>query len=548
MNSAQNEVSPASAAGALPGSAALAFDTALVLNAIPAGVYSVDLDGRATLLNDAATRMLGWTAADLYGRRLHDIVHHTRADGSRYPASECPVFLTLKDGRPRHAAREIYWRKDGTSLPIEIDVHPINRDGALAGALVTFRDLTEREQGEERSRQLIHEQVTRARAELQHAVLRDVLAQAPALICVTRGPHHVIETVNQEFVRATTAPDVVGRSMVESFPETSPEHMAMLNEAFETGEARVGQEVASALFGSGATERFYNFVVQPLRDEVGTIYGLLIHAVDVTERRRAADALRGSERNLRRRAEELSRVAQALRRSNAELDAFAYAASHDLRAPLRGIANLAQWIEEDLQDRLSDETREMLALMRSRMHRMEALIEGLLEYSRAGRLHHRPARIDTSRLVRDVVDLLSPPESVTVAIGADMPVISGERLPLQQIFLNLIGNAIKHAKRADAQVVVAVREVGRFYSFSVSDNGPGIAPEYHDRIWGIFQTLDARDQVEGTGIGLALVKKLVEAQGGRVGVQSAPGQGATFSFDWPKSAAARNTEGAWKKR
>ena len=150
--------------------------------------------------------------------------------------------------------------------------------------------------------------------------------------------------------------------------------------------------------------------------------------------------------------------------------------------------------------------------------------------------------------MREVVDLLSPPESVTVAIGADMPVISGERLPLQQIFLNLIGNAIKHAKRADAQVVVAVREVGRFYSFSVSDNGPGIAPEYHDRIWGIFQTLDARDQVEGTGIGLALVKKLVEAQGGRVGVQSAPGQGATFSFDWPKSAAARNTEGAWKKR
>jgi light-regulated signal transduction histidine kinase (bacteriophytochrome) len=222
----------------------------------------------------------------------------------------------------------------------------------------------------------------------------------------------------------------------------------------------------------------------------------------------------------------------ALEKTNRELDQFAYVASHDLKAPLRGIANLAQWIEEDLQDRLGDDTREMLALMRTRMHRMEALIDGLLQYSRAGRVHQAAERIDTRRLVSEIVDLISPPDGVTIEVADDLPTITAERLPLQQVLMNLVGNAVKHAARDDARVSISARRAGSFWEFAVADNGPGIEPQYRDRIWGIFQTLETRDKVEGTGIGLALVKKLVEAQGGRAWVESTPGQGATFRFSW----------------
>ena len=272
-------------------------------------------------------------------------------------------------------------------------------------------------------------------------------------------------------------------------------------------------------------------------DALGEPDRLVGVCMDITDRKRSEEALKQSEQNLRERAEELARVAHALERSNRELDAFAYAASHDLRAPLRGIANLAQWIEEDLQSqgKLPDETQEMLQLMRSRMHRMEALIEGLLQYSRAGRVHQTPERINSRKLVQDIVDLLAPSEHVTVSVAADLPTLTTARLPLQQVFLNLIGNALKHANHEQTHVAITAADAGPSVEFSVKDNGQGIPPEFQDRIWGIFQTLEARDRVEGTGIGLALVKKLVEAEGGRVWVDSTPGQGATFKFLWPKN-------------
>ena len=702
MKPADAVVSTTVPIGALPGSEAISHDAEVIVNAAPGGVYATDLEGRATLVNDAAARLLGWTTADLIGRTLHDVIHHTRPDGSPYPIEECPLHRTLRDGATRPAEEDVYWRKDGTSIPIEFYSHAIHRDGLLVGALVTFYDITERRRNEDRTHQLVREQFARAKAEFEHAQLQEVFAQAPALICVTRGPRHVIETANDQYISATGAANLVGKTMAEAFPASDGTHLALLDEVFASGTTRRGEEASSPLFtGATPSARRFNYVIQPLRDENGTVYGLLTHAVDVTaqvrerqillvqhrlseliarvgliltgadslqealqacaeavvahtdaalvriwtldddeqtlelqasagmyihrdgvysrvpigrfeigliaqerkpqvtnqvigdprigdqewarregmvsfagyplvlgrelvgvlamfgrrslddadlqalgavayslsvgiQRKRSEDALRVSERDLRKRAEELARLASALERSNQELDAFAYAASHDLRAPLRGIANLAQWIEEDLSDQLHDETREMLALMRSRMHRMEGLIQGLLEYSRAGRVHHDVESVDTARVVHDAVDLLSPPAAASVTLAPDLPTVICERLPLQQVFLNLIGNALKHANRIDPNIAITARDAGEFYEFAVADNGPGIAPQFQERIWGIFQTLEARDTTEGTGIGLALVRKLVESQGGRVWVESTPGAGATFRFRWRK--------------
>jgi signal transduction histidine kinase len=258
-----------------------------------------------------------------------------------------------------------------------------------------------------------------------------------------------------------------------------------------------------------------------------------MHVADQRELEAAMERLRESEARAVERANALAKTTAELRRMNAELDAFAYAASHDLRAPLRGIANLAQWIEEDLQDSLRDETREMLALLRSRMHRMESLIEGILQYSRAGRVHEPPEEVDLQALVDEVIDLLSPPEATFET--RDLPVIVAERVPLQQILQNLIGNAVKHGGQG-VTITVSAEDAGPDWRFAVADNGPGIPEEFQDRVWGIFQTLEPRDKVEGTGIGLSLVKKLVESQGGSVWLHSRPDAGAVFTFTWPKNS------------
>jgi len=232
---------------------------------------------------------------------------------------------------------------------------------------------------------------------------------------------------------------------------------------------------------------------------------------------------------------ERNAASKALERSNRELNQFAYVASHDLKAPLRGIANLAQWLEEDLGAAMTENSREHIRVLLSRVRRMESLIDGILAYARAGRGEGHREEIHVGKLVQEVKELLAPPSGVfAIEIPAGLPAVTAVRAPFQQVWMNLLGNAFKHARREGAQVRVAAEDRGAEWEFSVADNGPGIAPQYHQRVFGIFQTLAARDKVEGTGIGLATVKKLVESEGGRVWVESQVGQGATFRFTWPK--------------
>jgi signal transduction histidine kinase len=259
--------------------------------------------------------------------------------------------------------------------------------------------------------------------------------------------------------------------------------------------------------------------------------GAVVSHLNITERKL-------SEEQTRQRAAEFAHLARALKRSNEELDHFAYITSHDLRAPLRGIANLSLWIEEDMGDQFTPEAHKQMEMLRGRVHRMEAMIDGILEYSRVGRVKAATERVEVRQLLDEVIDLLAPPEGFRIDIEDGMPVVVGHKLRLQQVFLNLLGNAIKHHAKPAGRVVIGCRRAGEFFEFSVSDDGPGIEPQYFEKIFVIFQTLQPRDKVEGTGVGLSVVKKIVEGEGGTIAVESEVGRGTTFRFTWPRSIDA----------
>jgi PAS domain S-box-containing protein len=233
---------------------------------------------------------------------------------------------------------------------------------------------------------------------------------------------------------------------------------------------------------------------------------------------------------------EIERYAAELERSNQELDQFAYVAAHDLKAPLRVINNASRWLDEDLGDKLAGEDRENMTLLRNRVVRMEKLLDDLLEYSRVGKTDDARYKETVSgvTLIDDLLMLLAPPPGMTIRFADTFKTISVRRMPLQQVLFNLIGNAIKHHDRDRGSVEIDVAETEAEFRFSVRDDGPGIPQQFQEKIFEMFHTLRPRDQVEGSGMGLALVKKTIGRFGGTIEVQSENEQGSEFIVIWPK--------------
>jgi signal transduction histidine kinase len=231
----------------------------------------------------------------------------------------------------------------------------------------------------------------------------------------------------------------------------------------------------------------------------------------------------------------LSQSTHLLEDRNQELDDFSHIASHDLQAPLRGISNLAEWLVSDLEGKLPIENQQQLKLIQSRVLQMNALINGLLQYARVGRENIDTSPVNLSQLLAEVVDLLDPPIEFQIKFPLDLPSIETQTLLLKQVLSNLIGNAIKYRNSPNGKVEILVEDRESCLEFKIVDDGPGIAPEDQKKIFGIFQTLVSRDDLKGTGIGLTIVKKIVESRGGAIWVESELGKGSTFSFTWPKN-------------
>ena len=270
------------------------------------------------------------------------------------------------------------------------------------------------------------------------------------------------------------------------------------------------------------------------KDELTLLDDLAVQLAIAIQQSEFVSALKRRATDLATANQRLIETTELLEKRNQELDEFAYIASHDMRAPLRAIANLASWLEEDIADKIPDENKEQLQLIQTRTKRLDDFITGLLDYSRAGRQNLEKEQVDVHDLIAEVVDSLSPPVTFKVTWSGDQAVLNTHKLLLQQVLSNLISNAIKYHHRSDGTITVTSEDTGRHISLSVDDDGPGIAPDYHEKVFGIFQTLNSRDTVESTGIGLSIVKKIVEQQQGTISLQSAVGEGSRFKFTWAK--------------
>jgi PAS domain S-box-containing protein len=462
-------------------------------------IQSVAPDGRYLYANKAWHETLGYTVEDLESIRLFDVIHPACRDHC------AAAFRDLLAGKPSVELDAIFKAKDGRRVEVEGSASCRFEDGRPVATRGIFRDVTER---------------NKARDQLER--LFDLSLD---LLCVA-GVDGYFKQINPAFERVLgySREELLSRSFLEF---VHPEDQAgTLKEIKRLAEGLPVVDFQNRYLTKSGTYRWLAWRSAPL-PERGLIYAV---ARDITESKRIETLMR--------------RQAAELERSNADLEQYASTVAHDLKAPLRAIANLSDWIEEDMPGDLPEKVKGHLEKLQGRVERLDSLTEDLLEYSRAGRGEEAIRKVDTTILVGDLVQVLAPPRQFEVRVEQSLPRFVTAKAPLEQVLGNLIGNAVKHHHRRDGKVTVSARDLGDLYEFTVSDDGPGIPSEDQERVFQMFHRLRPGEEAEGTGMGLALVRRIVERHGGRVRVASGNGRGAKFVFTWPKRIRIAGEEDA----
>jgi PAS domain S-box-containing protein len=398
-------------------------------------------------------------------------------------------------------------RKDGTLFYANISGIAMVLDGRKCN-VGFFTDVTERKQVEEKLRASENKYKT-------------LLVNLPQRIFY-KDKNSVYVSCNENYARdlKIKLEEIAGKTDYDFHPKDLAEkYRADDRKIMESGKS---EDIEEKYIKDGQETVVYT-VKTPVKDEQGNVIGILGIFWDILERKRAEQ----------RQAELLKEVESV----NRELKDFAYVVSHDLKAPLRGIKTLASWLSADYADKLDEQGKEQIRLLSGRVDRMNNLINGVLEYSRVGRIQEKQSLVDLNKLVPEIIDMIAPPENINITVENELPKIECEPTRITQVFQNLLSNAVKYMDKPQGLIKVGCIEENGFWKFGVSDNGPGIEEKFFEKIFQIFQTLAPRDSVESTGIGLTVAKKIVELYGGRIWVESKVGEGSTFFFTLPKQKA-----------
>jgi PAS domain S-box-containing protein len=380
---------------------------------------------------------------------------------------------------------------------------------------------------------------------------------------ITMDSNSVITTWNPqaEAIFGWTREQAVG---LKAFTTIIPEryrgrHEKGLKNFLATGEGPLfNRQIQIAALHRDGHEFPIELAVSPAKSDGGYIFIAIIR--DITERKTAEEELRKHRSHLQElvieRTTELSKANEQLQKEivkhkqaeerkaqlleevesvNRELKDFAYIVSHDLKAPLRAIGTLANWIAADYTDKLDEDGKEQLELLIRRTKRMHSLINGILEYSKVGRIKEEKTEINMNELVNEVIEMIAPPENIKISVENELPSIFCEKTRITEVLQNLLSNAVTYMDKPEGVIKIDCADAGVDWKLSVSDNGPGIEEKYFEKIFQIFQTLSPMDEHESTGVGLTLVKKIITMYGGKVWLESKAGQGSTFFFTLPKT-------------
>lgn len=508
---------------------------AIILNTIAEGVCLVRLcDEQIVYANPKLERMFGYGPGELNGQPVA-IVNCGQATANAQAIYQQIVQTVLQQGEATYEILNL--KKDGTPFWCQSTTSVFDHPHYGTVLVVIQQDITQRKQAEAEIRKLNAELEARvaqrnAQLALSNQRFANLTQLSPVGIFCTSITGDCLY-VNDRWCEitgltlaevqatgwdATLHPDDRARVWQEWHQTVQHHTPFQLEYRFQRPDGKLTWVFGQAIPETSAT---------------GEIVGYIGTITDICDRKAYEDELQKRANELTQLNLRLAMTAAMLEQRNRELDQFAYIASHDLKAPLRAIVNLSEWIEEDLAQ-LPPENQQQMQLLRRRVHRMESLINGLLQYSRVGRCEANIETVDLAELLSEIIDSLGPPAGFTIQLPPTLPMINTRRVLLQQVLMNLLSNAVKHHDRQDGVVCMSFVERESVYEFEIRDDGPGIAAEHHQRIFEIFQTLSARDSKENTGVGLAIVKKIVEAEGGVISVNSQVGQGTTFRFTWLK--------------
>ncbi|MFO7895544.1 MAG: transporter substrate-binding domain-containing protein [Candidatus Cloacimonadales bacterium] len=402
----------------------------LLLNSTAEGIYSVDTQGDCLTINNSALHFLGYAdKAEVLGKNMHQLIHHSQPDGTKIPQNRCKIFQAFLHGEGTHSEEEVFWRKDGSAFPVEYFSYPIRKNNEITGSVITFWDISDRKKSELEINKLtksLEQTVSERTAELQKKILSLDRSQKAML--------YMVEDLN---------------SMTQ----------------------------------------------------------------------------------------ELKQERQKLKASNAELEAFTYSVSHDLRAPLRAIDGFSKFLVEDYQDKLDAEAKRYIKIIRDASQKMDKLIIDLLELSRISRGKLNLQKIDQEKLIKETYqDIASPTELHEFKlIIQPLPAIYCDLTLLKQVWQNLLSNALKYSSKSKIkQIEIGARVLEDEIIFYVKDQGAGFDEEYKDKLFGVFQRLHTVEEYQGTGVGLAIVHKIIQRHAGKIWAESKE-QGATFYFSLPQN-------------